>query len=153
VRFGAVVAVILAFFVAFIAANAIVEDFFVVSADVVDLRSVVGWKRFEVANVGAGELERVEEESGALIVNAAVENGLHDLLNGDLNGVGVFQERQFEAGIGFHAERSSDAEISASASASLVVPIAEIGVAHRNGVTDLSVGENVIALLLFGSHK
>jgi hypothetical protein len=60
---------------------------------------------------------------------------------------------QFEAGIGFHADRSSNALIAASASASFVMPIAEVGVAHWNGVTDLPVGENVIALLLFGSHK
>ena len=143
VRFGAIVAVVMAF----------LEDSFFVAANLVDLRSVVPWKRFEVAYVGAGELERIEEKSRAFVVNATVENGLHDLLNGDLNGVGVFQKRQFEAGIGFHADRSADAHISASARPRFVVPIAEVGVAQGNGVADLPVGENVIALFHFVSHK
>ena len=62
------------------------------------------------------------------------------------------QKGQFEAGIGFHADRSADAFVTAPASARLVVPVTEIGVAHGNGIADFAVGEDVIAAFLFVSH-
>jgi hypothetical protein len=138
--------------VALVGADDVVEDFLVFVADLDDL-GTVGGERSEVADVGAGELERVEEKSGTLVVNAAVEDGLHDLLNGDLDGVGVFEQRQLEAGIGFHADRSADAPVTAPAGARFVMPITEVGIAQRNGVAELAVGENVSAVSGFSGHK
>jgi len=106
-----------------------------------------------LAHVGAGELERVEKESGALVIQAAVEDGLHDLLKGDLDGVGIFEKRQLESGVGFLRNGSADAIMAATASASFVMPVTEIGIAHGNGVADFAIGKNVRALLLFVPHK
>ena len=46
--------------------------------------------------IGAGGLQRVQHEAGALAVKASVEDGLRYLHQRHLNGVGIFQWRQLE---------------------------------------------------------
>ena len=133
--------------------DGVVKDFLVVFAKAAEARLAGEGERLQVANIGAGKLERVKEEPGAFGVNAAVENGLHDLLNGDLNGVCVLQQGQIESGVGFHAERTADALGATATGARLVMPVTVMRVAHGNSLTDLAVGKNVGTVLFFVVHK
>ena len=67
-----------------------------------------------VAQVGAGGLQGVEDEAGALGVEGTAEQGVGDLHQGQLNGGGVFEQGQCQrvlVGIGgvlFGAQLASD---------------------------------------------
>ena len=74
----------------------------------------VGGFSGHVAQVGAGGLQGVEDEAGALGVEGAAEQGVGDLHEGQLNGGGVFEQGQRQrvlVGIGgvlFGAHLASD---------------------------------------------
>ena len=50
------------------------------------------------AKVGAGGLQGVEKQTGGFVVELAGGQQAHDLHQGDLDGVGVFEEGEFEGG-------------------------------------------------------
>jgi len=139
--------------VAVVGLESVVEYFLIVAADSGDVWIAVHRPRREVTNVGAGELERVDEKSGAFVVDAAVENGLHDFLNADLNGVGIFEHRKIESGVAFHGDWSADVIVAAAARTRFVMPVAIIGVTHGNCIANLTIGKNMGAMSQFIWHK
>ena len=50
------------------------------------------------AQVGAGGLQGVEQEAGGFVVDLLGDEQAHDLHEGDLNGVGVFEDGEDEGG-------------------------------------------------------
>ena len=64
-----------------------------VEDDFVDVRFEVGH-----AQVGAGGLQGVEQEAGGFVVELLGDEQAHDLHEGDLNGVGVFEDGEDEGG-------------------------------------------------------
>jgi len=48
------------------------------------------------AEIGAGGLQRVEQESGGFQLDASGGHQAHDLHEGDLDGVGVLEDGKFE---------------------------------------------------------
>ncbi len=114
---------------------------------------MLGISRGEVAKVGGGELDGVKEKSGSTAVNSSIENCLHDLLNCDLNGVAVFEQREFDGGFCLASERETDALKTALTGSCLVVPITEIRVSQGDGITDFSIDEDVVAGTFFAHRK
>jgi hypothetical protein len=51
-----------------------------------------------VAQIAGGNLQGVEQHAGSFSIELAVEQQAHDLHEGDLNGVGVFEDGQVERG-------------------------------------------------------
>ncbi len=97
-----------------------------------------------VLEVGAGGLEGVEKESGAAFAEASVEQAVDGLHEGDLNGVGVFENRELHevsGGEGVALETSAGA----FALAGLVVEIAEAAMAERRAAARLSVDLYMLA--------
>ena len=89
--------------------------------------------------VEAGDLEAVEEESGAARVDV-VGDALEDLADGVLDGRSVFGERDFEG----------DAAAAAGARAGSVMVVTEVFSAKAWAAAAVAVGEDVAALVAFG---
>jgi len=51
---------------------------------------------FGAGEVAGSGLERVEQQGGGLMFDGAVEQQAHDVHEGDLDGVGVFEDGQYE---------------------------------------------------------
>jgi len=64
-----------------------------VEDDVVGAREELGQ-----AEVGAGGLQGIEEEAGGFVVELSGDEEAHDLHEGDLDGVGVLEDGEFEGG-------------------------------------------------------
>ena len=94
--------------------------------------------------VEAGDLEAVEEETGAAWVDVVGGDALEDLADGGLDGGAVFGERQVEDGAAAAAlARAGDGL------AGGVVVVAELFLAEAWAGAAVSVGEDVAALVLF----
>ena len=97
-----------------------------------------------VLEVGAGGLESVEDESGLALVEAAVEESVESLHEGDLNGVGVLQHGELEDMV-----TRIDAALAlgrgALTFAGFVVEVAEATVAKRRATAANSVDLNMLA--------
>jgi hypothetical protein len=74
-------------------------------------------------------LDAVEEESGASAIDAVLGDGVQDFLERDHQGVGVFDERHEDVGVGrlLGWRRGT----TGAACAGRVVPVTEVGVAER----------------------
>ncbi len=97
-----------------------------------------------VLEVGAGGLEGVEKKSGAALTEASVEQTVDGLHECDLNGVGVFENRELHevsGGEGVALETSAGA----FALAGLVVEIAEAAMAECWAAARLSVDLYMLA--------
>ena len=92
--------------------------------------------------VGAGDLEGVEEESGAAGVDLVEGDALDDLADGGLDGAAVLGEWQVEGGL----QTSAFAEVFHRA-AGLVVVIAEMFSTEGARAAAVAVGEDVAALV------
>ena len=132
--------------------TATVEDFvgggewavFGVEGDVVH-RGLRVLLRRGLGEVVAGDLEGVEEESGAAGVEVVGGYALNDLADGGLDGGSVLREREVEgASAGFAAARVL------RRLASGVVVVAEVFVAETGGAATVAVDEDVAALEALG---
>jgi hypothetical protein len=94
--------------------------------------------------VEAGDLEAVEEESGAAGVDVVGGDALEDLADGGLDGGAVFGQRQVEGG----AAAAALVWVGDGFSGGVVV-VAELFLAEAGARTAASVGEDVAALVLF----
>lgn len=56
------------------------------------------WGEGGQTQVGAGGLQRVEQEASGFVVDLLGNKQAHDLHESDLNGVGVFEDREDEGG-------------------------------------------------------
>ena len=104
--------------------------------------SVAGWGFGEV---GAGDLEAVEEEAGAAGVDVVGGDALEDLADGGLDGGAVFGEREVKGG----AATAAAAWVGYGLAGGVVV-VAEVLPAEAWAGAAASVGEDVAALVLFG---
>jgi hypothetical protein len=95
--------------------------------------------------VEAGDLEAVEEETGAAGIDVVGGNALEDLADGVLDGRAVFGERELEGG----AAAASGAWI-LYRFAGVVVVVAEVFSAEAWASAAVAVGEDVAALIAFG---
>jgi hypothetical protein len=66
--------------------------------DIAHVEDDVGGEGLEVshAQVGARGLEGVKQETGSFVIHLPGDEQAHDLHERDLDGVGVFKDRQFE---------------------------------------------------------
>jgi hypothetical protein len=51
----------------------------------------------DVLEVGGGDLQAVEEQAGGFFIDLTLDQHLHDLHDGELDGVGVFKDGKGEA--------------------------------------------------------
>lgn len=100
---------------------------------------------FGFGEVEAGDLEAVEEETGAAGVDVVGGDALEDLADGGLDGGAVFGERQVEGG----AAAAALARVGDGFSGGVVV-VAELFLAETGAGAAVSVGKDVAALVLFG---
>ena len=93
--------------------------------------------------VGAGDLEAVEEETGALGVDLVVGDAEEDLADGELDGGAVFGHGEVEGVAVFAGARVLDR------AAGGVVVVAEVFLAQAWAAAAVAVGEDVAALVAF----
>jgi hypothetical protein len=102
----------------------------------------LGWLGF--GEVEAGDLEAVEEETGATGVDVVGGDALEDFSDGGLDGGAVFWQRQVEGG----AAAAALFWVGDGFSCGVVV-VAELFLAEAGAGAAASVGEDVAALVLF----
>ena len=95
--------------------------------------------RVHALEVGDGELERVENHLGAGGVEAAVEQGVDDLIDSELDGFGVFEGTDVNGGV----EGESDGVTELVAGLGLVMEVTELVAAKRGRSADDAVGLDV----------
>ncbi len=95
----------------------------------------------EVLEIVNGELEGVEDDLGAAGVEAAVEDGVGDLGESELDGFGFLEGVDVDGGI----EGEADAEAKLGALLLLMVEVAEFVFAERGRAADDAVGLDVRA--------
>ena len=93
--------------------------------------------------VGAGDLQAVEEETGALGVDLVVGDTEEDLADGELDGGAVFGHGEVEGVAVFAGARVLDW------AAGGVVVVAEVFLAQAWAAAAVAVGEDVAALVAF----
>ena len=98
--------------------------------------------------VGAGDLESVEEESGAFWVEDFEGDALEDFSDGDLDGGSVLGHGEVEVGVGVGDGAVVEC-LGAAEAAGGVVVVAELFVAERGASAAVSLGEDVAALVAF----
>jgi hypothetical protein len=91
---------------------------------------------------GGGDLEAVEEESGAAWVDLIGGDALEDLADGLLDGGAVFGDGEFEF-------EGGEGAVFGCGFAGGVVVVAEIFVAERGRAAAVAGGEDVAALVAF----
>jgi hypothetical protein len=105
----------------------------------------VRWEDGMRRQVGAGDLEAVEEESGAAGVEVVGGDALQNEADGELDGGAVFGDGEVEGGeAGLAGDGVGDGM------AGGVVVVAEVFVAEGGGGAAASVDEDVAAALAFG---
>ena len=97
---------------------------------------------FGAGEVGAGDLESVEEEAGASGVDLVAGDAAEDFTDGGLDGDAVFGEGDVE----FFGDGVALAEISNGAAGGVVV-VAEFFVAEGRAAAAAAFGEDVTALV------
>jgi hypothetical protein len=97
--------------------------------------------------VGAGDLEAVEEQAGAFGVDLVVGDAAQDLADGGLDGEAVLGEGDVEAGLA-----AATAARVVDGAAGGVVVVAELLGAEAGAGATVSVGEDVAALVLDGGR-
>ena len=97
---------------------------------------------FGAGEVGAGDLESVEEEAGAFGVDLVAGDAAEDFADGGLDGDAVFRECDVE----FLGDGVALAEISDGAAGGVVV-VAEFFVAEGRAAAAAAFGEDVTALV------
>ena len=95
--------------------------------------------------VEAGDLEAVEEETGAAAVDVVGGDALEDFADGSLDGGAIFWEGEVEGG----AAASALLGVGDGFSRGVVV-VAEVFAAQARAAAAVAVGEDVAALVLFG---
>ncbi|HEX3374120.1 MAG TPA: hypothetical protein VHS13_07925 [Edaphobacter sp.] len=93
--------------------------------------------------VEAGDLEAVEEESGAAGVDVVGGDALEDLADRALDGGAVFGQGEFEG-------RATGSAGVGCGFAGGVVVVAEVLAAEAGAAAAVAVGEDVAALVAFG---
>ncbi|HWY03355.1 MAG TPA: hypothetical protein VNX60_06785 [Candidatus Acidoferrum sp.] len=96
-------------------------------------------------DVEAGDLESVEEQSGALGVDFVAGDATEDFADGGLDGAAVFGDGDVEFGL-LGAAASG---VSGGAAGGVVV-VAELLLLEAGAAAAVSVGEDVAALIAFG---
>lgn len=112
--------------------------------DLFDLRW--GWGVFGVlaGQVGAGDLETVEEQACAPGIDLVVGDAAEDLADGELDGGAVFGDGEVEGVAVLMGTRVGHR------SAGGVVVVAEVFAAQAWAAAAVAVGEDVAALVTFG---
>jgi hypothetical protein len=110
----------------------------------------VGGEVFDGLEVGggqveAGELEAVEDEAGALVVDGAGGDALEDLGDGGEDAAAVVEREQLEGG----GARAAGAEVVDGAAGGVVV-VAELFAAEGGAAAAVAVGEDVAAAVAGG---
>jgi hypothetical protein len=95
--------------------------------------------------VEAGDLEAVEEETGAAAVDVVRGDALEDFADGSLDGRAIFGKGEVEGG----AAASALLGVGDGFSGGVVV-VAEVFSAQARAAAAVAVGEDVAALVLFG---
>ena len=95
--------------------------------------------------IGAGDLEAVEEETGAAGVEVVGGETLEDEADGELDGGAVLKDRELDGG----AAGFAGVGVGAGTAGGVVV-VAEVLVAERGAAAAVAVGEDVAALEAFG---
>ena len=103
----------------------------------------VRWVGF--GEVEAGDLEAVEEQTGAAGVDVVGGDALEDFADGVLDGGTVFGQRKVEGGAAAAALLGVGDGLSGG-----VVVVAEVFFAQAGAAAAVAVGEDVAALVLFG---
>ncbi len=111
-----------------------------------DLFDLGWWGVFGVlaGEVGAGDLEAVEEQAGAFGVDLVVGDAEEDVADGELDGGAVFGQGEVE-GVAVFA----GARVGRGAAGGVVV-VAEVLVAERWAAAAAAFGEDVAALVALG---
>jgi hypothetical protein len=104
-----------------------------------------GFGGLEFGQVEAGDLQTVEEESGAAGIDVVGGDALEDLADGVLDGGAIFGERDLKGG----AAASAGAWVLRGSSGGVVV-VAEVFSAEAWAAATVAVGEDVAALEAFG---
>ena len=94
--------------------------------------------------VGAGDLEAVEEEAGAARVDLVAGDAAEDFSDGELDGGAVFGHGEVEVGL-----LGSALVWVLDGAAGGVVVVAEVFVAEAGAAAAVAVGEDVAALVAF----
>ncbi len=97
-------------------------------------------RRPGLGEVGAGDLQAIEQETGAAWVEGVVGEPVEDLPDGGLDGGAIFKQRQIEGAPA--AARPGDGDGAAGG----VVVEAELFVAEADGAAAVAVGKDVAAL-------
>lgn len=98
-----------------------------------------------VFEIGTGGLESVEDESGVAMIDAAVEEGFDGFHDGDLDGIGVFEQGEFEGVFAREGLAGIATGVGAKTALGLVVEVAETTVFERGTAAEFSVGLDVLA--------
>jgi len=122
-----------------------------VCGDVLDEGLLLGGVFFLFGEVGAGDLESVEEESSAFGVECFEGDALEDLTDGDLDGGAVLGRGEVELGVGVGAGALVE-RLGAAESAGGVVVVAELLLAQGWAAAAVSLGEDVSALVAWFGH-
>ena len=96
-------------------------------------------------DVEAGDLESVEEESGAFGIDFVAGDAAEDFADGRLDGAAVFGDGDVEFGLFWAAGTG----VSGGAAGGVVV-VAEFFLLEAGAAAAVSVGEDVAALIAFG---
>ena len=95
--------------------------------------------------IGAGDLESVEEEAGAFVVDFLARDAAEDFADGALDGGAVIGEGDVEVfGDGVALAEGSGRAVG------IVVVVAELFVAESGAAAAAAFGEDVAALVAFG---
>ena len=101
-----------------------------------------GLEFFLAGEVGAGDLQAVEEDGGSLVVHVSGGDAGEDVVEGDLDGVAVVDGLHFE-----HAEAAGEGCVG---QAGAVVVVAEVVAAEGGRAAAAAVGVDVAAEIAAG---
>jgi hypothetical protein len=88
-------------------------------------------------------LERVEQSGAHFDLNTTVEQGVLDFHDGDEDGFGAVEEREFDAGVLVEADGTAESDAALVSALPLVMEVAECVMAERGGAAFNSVGLDV----------
>ncbi len=91
------------------------------------------------------ELDGVKQCGGGFVVDAGVEQGALDLHDGKHDGLGAFEDGEFDAGVLVHADGAAESDASLLAPLPLVVEVTHGVVTESGGSAGDAVGLDVRA--------